>query len=64
MTLNVLMAALCAELAADGVPAPLAQPLTLAAVWFDLARLAGEEPPADVAALLDQPLDLAAVAAD
>ncbi len=57
-------AALCAELAADGVPAPLAQPFTLAALWCDLCALAGEEPPAAVAALLDQPLDLAAVAAD
>ncbi len=64
MTVNDALRALCDELAADGVPAPLAQSFTLAAVWADLARLAGEEPPAAVVALLDQPLDLTAVAAD
>ena len=62
MTLNAILEALCDELAADGVPAPLAQPFTLAALWHDLARLAGEDVPADVAALVDQPLDLAAAA--
>ncbi len=46
------------------MPAPLGQSLTLAAMWADLARLAGEEVPAAVVALLDAPLDLAAVAAD
>jgi hypothetical protein len=50
-----LLRALLAELRAAGVPAPLGQPLTLAAVWADLARLAGEEMPADVLALLDGP---------
>ena len=64
MRINTILEALHDELAADGVPAPLGQSLTLAAVWCDLARLAGEEPPAAVAALLDQPLDLAAVSAD
>ena len=64
MTITEALHALCVELAADGVPAPLAQPFTLAALWHDLARLAGEDVPADVAALVDQPLDLAAVAAD
>ncbi len=64
MSITDALHALCAELAADGVPAPLAQPFTLAALWYDLARLAGEDVPATVAALLDQPLDLAAVAAD
>ena len=62
--INALLEALRDELAAEGVPAPLAQSFTLAALWHDLARLAGEEPPSAVAALLDQPLDLAAVAAD
>ncbi len=55
MAINAILEALCDELAADGVPAPLAQSLTLAAVWYDLCRLAGEEPPAAVAALLDGP---------
>lgn len=50
--LNALLGALVAELAAAEVPDPLAQPLTLGAVWADLARLAGEAVPADVAALL------------
>ncbi len=31
----------------------LTQPLTLALVWLDLCRLAGEHPPADVAALAE-----------
>ncbi len=52
------------NLAAGGVPRPLGQSFTLAALWCDLARLAGEDPPADVATLVDQPLDVAAVAAD
>ncbi len=64
MTVNELLQALVDNLAAGGVPHPLGQSFALANVWADLARLAGEEPPADVAALLDQPLDLAAVAAD
>jgi len=50
-----LLRAMLAELIAADVPAPLGQPLTLAAVWADLARLAGEEPPADVLALLGGP---------
>jgi len=53
MTINEAMRALVAELGAGGVPAPLAQPLTLAALWGDLARLAGEPTPPEVAALLD-----------
>ena len=60
MSINAALEALCAELAADGVPDPLAQRLTLAALWHDLAHLAGEDPPAAVAALVDAPLDLAA----
>ncbi len=50
-----LLRELLAELIAADVPAPLGQRLTLATVWADLARLAGEEPPADVLALLDGP---------
>ncbi len=53
MTIDTLMRALVAELGAGGVPAPLARPLTLAALWDDLARLAGESVPPEVAALLD-----------
>ena len=64
MSINDALRALCAELAADGVPAPLAQSFTLAALWCDLCALAGEDPPADVAALVDQPRDVAAIAAD
>ena len=47
MTINDAFRALCDELAADGVPAPLAQPFTLAALWCDLCALAAEEPPAN-----------------
>lgn len=54
--INDLLAALVAELEAEGVPAPLGQPLTLAVVWADLCRLAGEEPPPAVRALLDEPV--------
>ncbi len=57
--INRLLSALVAELEAGEVPAPLTQPLTLAAVWCDLARLAGEAPPADVAALVEgEPVEL------
>jgi len=37
----------------------LSTPFTFATLWADLARLAGEPLPADVAAVLDAPLDLA-----
>ncbi len=53
MPIDTLMRALVAELAAGGVPAPLAQSFTLAALWDDLARLAGEPTPPAVAALID-----------
>ena len=54
-TINGLLAALCDELAEGDVPYPLEQPCRLGLVWLDLCRLAGEEPPADVVALVDQP---------
>ena len=54
MTINDLLRALADELAVD-VPDPLNQPLTLGLVWYDLARLAGVEPPADVLAVVDTP---------
>ena len=41
-----------AELLADGVPDPLAQPFTLAAVLEDLCRLAGCPVPLAVAATM------------
>ncbi len=58
MTINDAMRALVAELLADDVPDPLVRPLTLALVWADLARHAGEPTPLDVAALLDAPVPL------
>ena len=36
--------------------APTDEPVTPGLLWFDLAQIAGEEPPLDVAALLDQPV--------
>jgi hypothetical protein len=56
MPINDLLAAFVAELEAEGIPAPLGQPLTLGLVWADLCRLAGEEPPPAVAALLGEPV--------
>ncbi len=57
MTINDLMAALVAELAEGEVPAPLTQSFTLASVWADLARLAGEPLPVAVAAVVGDALD-------
>ena len=50
MTINDLLTLLCEEMAAEDVPDVLAQPVTLAALWDDLARLAGEPLPRWVAA--------------
>ena len=50
MTITAILAALVADLAANDVPDPLAQPFTLANLWYDLCVLAGEEPPAAVLA--------------
>ncbi len=58
MTINTLLRALVAELVDGEILDPLAARFTLAHVWADLARLAGEEPPAEVVALVDQPLDV------
>ncbi len=52
MTVNELMTALIDELAAGDVPDALAQPLILAAVWDDLARLNGEQVPRSVTVAL------------
>jgi hypothetical protein len=48
MTVNEIMRALTDELLDGDVPNPLGQEFTLALIWCDLARLAGEVPPADV----------------
>ncbi len=58
MTINEIMAALYAELAAEEIPAVLTERFTFAALWADLCRLAGEAVPRDVAGVLDAPLDL------
>ena len=53
-TINDVLNRLLDELAAEGIPNPWGESFTLAALWLDLCRLAGEEPPAEVAALLDE----------
>ena len=63
MNINTTMAALVEELVEGGMDDPLGESLTLAALWADLARLAGEPLPADVAALLDGPRPLRPVLA-
>ena len=50
--INRYLSILVDELRAEGVPDPLHQRFTLAAVWDDLARLGGEVPPAAVRAML------------
>ncbi len=57
MTINEAMAALVAELADGEIPMPLAQSFTLANIWCDLARLAGEELPAEALAVVGRALD-------
>ena len=43
--INRLMTLLLDELRAEGIPSPLTEQFTFAAMWDDLARLAGETPP-------------------
>jgi len=57
-TINTAMTMLIEELG-DEIPDVLTESFSLAAMWNDLCRLAGEIPPRDVAAVLDAPLDLA-----
>ncbi len=57
MTINALMAALVAELEDGEIPQPLSQRFTLAAIWQDLARLAGENLPAEALAVVGRALD-------
>ncbi len=61
MPITAALTALYAELAEE-IPDVLTETFTFAGLWADLARLAGEPLPADVAAVLDAPLDLAPVA--
>ena len=58
MTINDLMALLVEELTEGEVPDPLGQEFTLALIWCDLARLAGEELPADALAVVGRALDV------
>ena len=53
MTVNDVMAALCDELAEGDVAEPLGGSCTLALVWLDLCRIAGEPPPGFLLALID-----------
>jgi len=57
MTINDLMTLLVAELTEGEIPMPLAQEFTLANIWADLARIAGEELPADALAVVGRALD-------
>ena len=57
MSITKAMTLLVAELEAGEVPQPLAQSFTLATVWADLARLAGEPVPVAVAAIVGAALD-------
>lgn len=59
MTINECMAALVAELVDGEIPQPLTQRFTLANVWSDLARIAGEELPAEALAIVGPALDVA-----
>lgn len=58
MPINAAMTALLHELSEE-IPDVLTETFTFAALWADLCRVAGEPVPADVAAALDAPLDLA-----
>jgi hypothetical protein len=57
LTINEAMILLVAELEAEEVVTPLAQRFTLANIWSDLARLAGEELPAAAVAVVGDTLD-------
>ncbi len=60
-TVNDLLGRLVDELADGEVTAALGQPFTLGALWADLCRLAGEEPPLLVRVLIgDDAVDEAA----
>ncbi len=59
MTINEALRRLADELSVE-IPDLLHQPLTFGLLWLDLARVAGEEPPADVLALVEVPVPLVA----
>ena len=59
MSINEALHRLADELSEE-IPNLLTAPLTFGLVWLDLCRLTGEEPPADVAALAETPVALAA----
>ena len=63
MTINAAFTALLEELAAE-IPDVLRESFTFAGLWSDLARVAGETPPRDVAAALDASLDILPSAAN
>ncbi len=48
MMVNRCMLLLTDELIAEGIEDPLAESFTLAAIWEDLCRHAGEAPPEEV----------------
>ena len=50
--INRYLTILLHELRAEGIDDPLAQSFTLAALWDDLATLAGDAPPASVRGFL------------
>jgi hypothetical protein len=52
MTINEAMALLVEELTEGEIPQPLSTRFTLAHIWADLARLAGEELPAAAIAVV------------
>ena len=58
MTINEAMALLVEELTEGEIPQPLSTRFTLATVWADLARLAGEELPAEALAVVGRALDV------
>ena len=53
MTVNDLLSRLCDELAEGDVAEPLGESFTLALLWLDLCRIAGETPSGFLLALLD-----------
>lgn len=59
-TVNSLLRQLLAELREEGIPDPLGESFSLAAIWLDLCRLAGETPPAQVRWLLSEQVEFLA----
>jgi len=57
VTMNEALTMLLDELTEGEVPMPLAQRFTLANLWTDLARIAAEDVPAEVLAVIESSLD-------